>query len=227
MHLHRIGLPVNGKVMGGMALGLGSVMVFGAIMGAAAVSFSQEDGYRVPLLAAVHLSAPLSMSDFLVACTFTIKRAALLRLNSEHSQQHQRPNPPHDTNSLEKGSVDQFGRVYDQFIFMALAFSVLEMLIFHLGRRRLSDFPFNSQRGQRGGAVTVGAGALDAGPLRSLLDEEDLREAAWESRGIQNQILQQDLDMQQRCEQLRRMQLEKSEGVLAQHARGGIRNTTF
>lgn len=42
MHLHRIGLPVNGKVMGGMALGLGSVMVFGAIMGAAAVSVSNN-----------------------------------------------------------------------------------------------------------------------------------------------------------------------------------------
>lgn len=38
MHLHRIDLRVEAKVLGGMALGLGSAMAFGAIMGAAVVS---------------------------------------------------------------------------------------------------------------------------------------------------------------------------------------------
>lgn len=110
----------------------------------------------------------------------------LLRLDSEHFRQHQKRNRP---DAWESSGDDQFGRVYDVFIFLALAFSVLEMLMFHLGRRRLVETSFY-ERGLRGAAV-AGGGNLRAGPLRSLLDEEDLREAAWESRGMQNETVQQ------------------------------------
>lgn len=38
LHLHRIGLAGEGKVLGWMALGLGSTMVLGAALGAAGIS---------------------------------------------------------------------------------------------------------------------------------------------------------------------------------------------
>lgn len=37
--------------------------------------FSADDGSRVPLLAAVYLSAPLSLADLLAAITFVVKRS--------------------------------------------------------------------------------------------------------------------------------------------------------
>lgn len=69
--------------------------------------------------------------------------------------------------------ANSFRRLYDVFLFLALAFSVLEALMFRLGRRRLAAAAERRKgRGTRG--------FFSTGALESLLDEEDCRRAGWE-----------------------------------------------
>lgn len=105
----------------------------------------------------------------------------MLRLDLEHEETHGgRPNPgppsPVPAPESPQSRTDAFRRLYDTFVVLALAFSVLEALMFRLGRRRIAA---NAERWRR----TRGAGGgsfLSTGALESLLDEEDIRHAGWE-----------------------------------------------
>eukprot|EP00752_Nemacystus_decipiens_P014713 g13103.t1 len=224
MHTSRIGLEGEGKVLGTIALVLGAAMAVGALCGAAGISFSADEGGRLPLVASVYLSAPLSLADLVGAVTFMAKRSEVLRLDLEHEETHGgRPNPgppgPGGAPESPQSRTDAFRRLYDTFIVLALAFSVLEALMFRLGRRRIAA---NADRWRRTRGIGGGGGSfLSTGALESLLDEEDVRHAGWEDwRG---ETVQQSLLMEQRYEQLRRSNLEKNEGLL-EHTRGGGKN---
>eukprot|EP00903_Cladosiphon_okamuranus_P013291 g12390.t1 len=217
MHMSRIGLEGEGKVLGTIALVLGATMVVGALCGAAGISFSADEGGRLPLLASVYLAAPLSLADLVGAITFMVKRSQVLRLDLEHEETHggrPKPGPPSDVPESPQSRTDAFRRLYDTFVVLALAFSVLEALMFRLGRRRIAN---NAERWRRERGVGGGGSFLSTGALESLLDEEDVRHAGWEDwRG---QTVQQSLLMEQRFEQLRRTNQEKNEGLL-EHTRG-------
>lgn len=100
----------------------------------------------------------------------------VLRSDREHEQNrggrpHPGPGPdPHDDPQAES---DSFRRLYDAFLFLALAFSVLEALMFRLGRRRLAAA---AERRKREGPRSF----LSTGALESLLDEEDVPRPGWE-----------------------------------------------
>lgn len=93
----------------------------------------------------------------------------LVRLDRQHSQEHWRP--PRGSDQDGHAPDDSFRRVYDLFIFLALAFSVLEALMFRLGKRWLLRTAHGQSLGQDG--------ELSSEPLKSLLDDDDLQEAGW------------------------------------------------
>ncbi|CAM9716864.1 unnamed protein product, partial [Scytosiphon promiscuus] len=217
MHLSRIGLTDEAQVLGSIALILGSVMAVGALCGAAGHSFSEDDGGRLPRLGAVYLCAPLSVADLMGAITFTIKRAEVRRRKS-HAGGGGRPHRggaetivPGSPEDTPQSRAESFRKLYDTFLFLALACSMLEAIMFRFGRRHIGAA--NAERRRR-----YRRGGTGPGVSESLLDEEDVRDAAegWEDwRGESQRLL-----MEQRYEQLRRNSLEKSEGLL-EHTRGG------
>ncbi|CAM9480462.1 unnamed protein product, partial [Ectocarpus sp. 12 AP-2014] len=180
MHLNRIGLEGEGKLLGSIALVLGSMMAIGALCGAAGTMFSADEGGRLPLLGAVYLSAPLSLADLIAGITFIVKRSEVLRLDLEHEQSrggrpHPGPPSPVPGGDDPESQADSFRRLYDAFLCMALAFSVLEALMFRLGSRRIAANAERHRRAQGfGGSLVYGSG------LESLLDEEDVRRNGWE-----------------------------------------------
>ena len=104
----------------------------------------------------------------------------VLRMDLEHEQHRGvRPSPgpsgpdPAPENDPES-RADSFRRLYDAFLFLALAFTVLEALMLRLGRRRLAAAAVRRRASMGDG------GFLTTGALESLLDEEDLRQAGWE-----------------------------------------------
>ncbi|CAM9262482.1 unnamed protein product, partial [Ascophyllum nodosum] len=226
MHLSRVGLDKESAIMGSMALTLGAVMVLGAVCGAAGIMFSADEAGRLPLVASVHLSAPLSLADFVVAVTFAFNRAQILRWDLRHEEErgearHRSPpghDPSTDPGDDPESRAESFQRLYDVFIALALAFSVVEMLIFRLGRRRLVVASAASvTRTYRGGVRSI----VSSNTLQSLLDEDDLEQAKLD--GWPGDV-QQNREMEQRYEQLSRASLVKNEGLLA-HARGGNNNS--
>ncbi|CAM9524327.1 unnamed protein product [Ectocarpus fasciculatus] len=224
MHLNRIGLEGEGKLLGSIALVLGSVMAIGALCGAAGTMFSADEGGRLPLLGAVYLSAPLSLADLIAGITFAAKRSEVLRLDREHeksrgSRPHPGPPSPVPGGDDPESQTDSFRRLYDAFLCLALAFCVLEALMFKLGSRRIAANAERHRRAQGfGGSLVYGNG----NGLESLLDDEDVRRNGWEDWG-RGETVQQGLMMEQRYEQLRRSNLEKNEGLL-EHTRGGHNN---
>lgn len=98
--------------------------------------------------------------------------------HEEHRGMRPAPGPPGPDPTPEdddpESRADSFRRLYDTFIFLALAFTVLEALMLRLGRRRLAAAEM-----RRKGRVGEG-GFLATGALESLLDEEDLRQTGWE-----------------------------------------------
>lgn len=114
------------------------------------------------------------------------KKWQVLRLDLQHEETHggrPRPGPPSPIPAPEspQSLTDSFRRLYDTFLLLALAFSVLEALMFRLGRRRIAA---NAERWRRsrgiGGGGGGGGGFLSTGALESLLDEEDVKRAGWE-----------------------------------------------
>lgn len=104
----------------------------------------------------------------------------MLRRDLEHEETHRgRPNPgPIPVPESPQSRTDAFRRLYDTFLVLALAFSVLEALMFRLGRRRIAT---NAERWRRAHGIGIGGGSfLSTGALESLLDEEDVKRAGWE-----------------------------------------------
>ena len=101
-----------------------------------------------------------------------------LRHEEERGEARHRSPPGHDP-STDPGDdpesmAESFQRLYDVFIALALAFSVVEMLIFRLGRRRLVVASAASvTRTYRGGVRSI----VSSNTLQSLLDEDDLEQA--------------------------------------------------
>lgn len=93
------------------------------------------------------------------------------------------PSPDPGSGQQDDGQAraNSFGRLYDIFIFLVLAFSVLEMLMFHLGKRQLAAAA--NRRGGRGSRSFMSTGGLE-----SLLDEDDLRQVereSWSGESVQ------------------------------------------
>lgn len=110
----------------------------------------------------------------------------VLRQDLQHEETHgERPRPgppsPDPVPETPQSQADSFRRLYDTFIALALAFCVLEALMFRLGRRRIAA---NAERWRRsrgiGGGIGIGGGNfMSDNALESLLDEEDVRRAGW------------------------------------------------
>lgn len=125
---------------------------------------------------------PPSLRSPLLVETLTNK---VLRYDRDHEEQRgggRQPSPPgpdpgSDPEDDPESRAASFRQLYDLFLVLTLAFSVLEMLIFRLGRRRLGT-GLSAGNGGRGGAGS--RGLMFSNGLESLLDEEDLRQTGWE-----------------------------------------------
>lgn len=121
----------------------------------------------------------------------------VLRLDLQHEETHAggggRPHP-RGTDTIVPGSpedtpqsrAESFRKLYDTFLFLALACSMLEAVVFRFGRRHIigAEQRRRYRRSGWGGAdVGLGGGGMvSINGLESLLDEEDVRESArgWE-----------------------------------------------
>lgn len=109
----------------------------------------------------------------------------VLRYDRDHEEQRgggRQPSPPgpdpdSDPQDDPESRAASFRQLYDLFLALALAFSVLEMLIFRLGRRRLGT---GLSAGDNGRGRAGSRGLMFSNGLESLLDEEDLRQTGWE-----------------------------------------------
>lgn len=110
----------------------------------------------------------------------------MLRLDLQHEENRggrPEPGPPgpsHDPEEDPQSKADSFRRLYDGFVCLALAFSVLEALMFRLGRRRIAAHDARRLRRARQQGIEAG-GFMSTGALESLLDDDDLkRDKGWE-----------------------------------------------